>query len=52
MSDVPADDAQEQSRSVQESMPAELPDRGLEVPEADALEQAAPVPESADDDRY
>jgi hypothetical protein len=44
MTDVPENDALEQSQEVEDLPAPERPHLGREVPEADALEQAAEVP--------
>ena len=44
MSDVPENDALEQSRTVEDLPEPEAPRIGMDVPEADALEQAQEVP--------
>jgi hypothetical protein len=44
MTDVPENDALEQSQEVEDLPAPEPPHLGREVPEADALEQAAEVP--------
>ena len=45
-------DAQEQAEEVQEPLGVpDPPDRGLEVPEADAIEQSQPSPLTDDYDR-